>query len=388
MPMCDKEQYEPKGRRADRSLIAKPTKEEMNVSPSVENTSHTFSEQAESTPTQAAAAERLLELIQMRLISEAIHVVAALGVADLLADAPKSANQLAGATGASASSLHRILRALASFGLFLQGADDRFALTPLGETLKAGGAASLHSAAMFYGGEAGANVVGLFLECARTGRSALEKISGGGNPFMWLHSNPGRRDLFNAMMTSYSILHLTGVLDAYDFAPAATIVDVGGGHGKILSEILKRNPNTRGVLFDLPQAFDGGQKAIAQAGLAERCEVISGDFFESVPGAADTYLLSRVIHDWDDLKAGAILRNVRRVIAPKGKLILLETMIRPDGTTAYPVLSDLNMLLVTGGCERTEAEYAELYRAAGFELTQTVATKSPTGTTVIEGRPI
>ena|ERR1700678_4253718 len=143
-----------------------------------------------------------------------------------------------------------------------------------------------------------------------------------------------------------------------------------------------------GVLFDMPHAFDGGKNAIAQAGLADRCEVLSGDFFVSVPARADAYILSRVIHDWNDPKTVAILKVIRRAIVPEGKLILLETLVRPDGDSNYPVLSDLNMLLMTGGCERTEEEYRALYRAAGFELTKAVATRSPTGTSVIEGRPV
>ncbi len=341
-----------------------------------------------STTTKPEAAARLLELIQMRLISEAIHVVAALGVADLLANAPKSVEQLAKATGASPTSLRRVMRALTSFGVFSQDPAGRFALAPLGEFLERDVPGSLHGAALFFGGETGTSTVRLFLECVKTGESATQKRSGGGGCFEWLQSDPERNELFNAMMTSFSTLHITGLLEAYDFSPATKVVDVGGGHGKILSEVLKTNPSMRGILFDLPHAFEGGRRTIAQAGLADRCEVISGDFFASVPAGADAYLLSRVIHDWDDEKAVAILKIVRGAIAPHGRLILIETMLRPDGSTAYPVLSDLNMLLLTGGCERTEEEYREVYRSAGFELTKTVATRSPTGTTVIEGRPM
>jgi O-methyltransferase domain len=137
-------------------------------------------------------------------------------------------------------------------------------------------------------------------------------------------------------------------------------------------------------------AFEGGKRAITQAGLADRCDVVSGDFFASdpIPAGADAYLLSRAIHDWDDEKATAILKVVRQAIAPSGRLILLETMLKPDQSKIYPVLSDLNMMLRTGGCERTEAEYRALSRSAGFDLTRSVATMSPTGTTVIEGRPV
>ena len=335
------------------------------------------------------AAARLLELIQVRLVSEAIHVVAALGIADLLADASKGTDQLAEATGADAPSLRRVMRALARFNIFSQESADRFALGPLGELLRRDGEGSLHSAALLFGGETGASVVELFENCVRTGESASQKLSGGSaNCFDWLLRSPERTKLFNTVMTAFSILHLTSVLEAYDFSQATKIVDVGGGLGRNIVEILKKNPGAHGVLFDLPHAFDGGQRTIAQAGLHKRCEVISGDFFVSVPVGADAYLLSRVIHDWDDEKAVAILKVVRRAIAPRGKVVLLETMLRPGASTVYPTLSDLNMLLMTGGCERTEAEYRAVCRAAGFELTKTVATKSPTGTAVIEGRPM
>jgi hypothetical protein len=141
------------------------------------------------------------------------------------------------------------------------------------------------------------------------------------------------------------------------------------------------------ALFDLPHALEGGRRTIEQAGLADRCEVASGDFFVSVPEGADLYLLSRVIHDWNDEKAVAILKVVRAAVAPHGRLVLLETMLQPTVPPIYPLLSDLNMLARTGGCERTEAEYRSLYRAAGFELTRATVTTAPTGTTVIEGRP-
>jgi hypothetical protein len=337
--------------------------------------------------TKAQTATRLLELIGMRLISESIHVAAALGVADLLADAPKTADELAKATGVSASSLRRVLRGLATFNVFSQDSDGRFAMAPMGEFLKREAEGSLHSTALFSGGERGAKVDELFLHSVKTGEAAARKLSGG-NWISWLQSNPEWTRLFNSMMTAYSTLHFTGVLEAYDFSYAATIVDVGGGHGKIISEILKRNPGMRGVLFDLPHALEGGRSMIERAGLADRCEVVSGDFFLSVPVGADAYVLSRVIHDWNDEEAIAILKIVRQAIAPEGRLILLEAMLRPDPRTVYPVLSDLNMLVRTGGCERTEAEYRVLYRRAGFELTRAVATISPTGTTVIEGRPV
>jgi len=337
--------------------------------------------------TKAQAATRLLELIAIRLISESIYVAAALGLADLLADGPKNVEELAKTTGVGASSLRRVMRALVTFDVFAQDSDGRFAMAPTGEFLKRETEGSLHSAALFFGGERGAKVDELFLHCVKTGDTAWKTISGG-NWISWLQSNSEWNSLFNMMMTAFSTLHLTGVLEAYDFSYASRIVDVGGGHGKIISEILKRYPRTHGVLFDLPHALEGGRKTIAQAGLTDRCEVVSGDFFVSVPSGADVYVLSRVIHDWNDEKAIAILKVVRKAIAPTGRLILLEVMLRPGQTKVYPVLSDLNMLVRTGGCERTEEEYRTLYDSAGFALTRTVATIAPTGTTVIEGRPL
>jgi len=338
--------------------------------------------------TRSEAPARLIELIQMRLISEAIYVAAALGIADLLADAPQMIDRLADATGTSTRSLRRVMRALSSFGIFSEDSDGRFALAPMGELLRRDAVGSLSAASLLSGGESGARTIQLLLECVRTGENANQKLSGA-NWMDSLQGNPEQLKVFNAAMTAFSTLHFTGVLEAYDFSQAKKIVDVGGGHGKIISEILKNNPGMRGILFDKPHAFEGGQRTVALFGLTDCCEVVSGDFFVSVPAGADAYLLSRVIHDWDDDKAVAILKVVRGAIAPHGKLLLLENMLRPAASGAvYPILSDLNMLIHTGGCERTEAEYLALYRAAGFELTKTVATKSPTGTTVIEGRPV
>ena len=338
--------------------------------------------------TKSEAPARLIELIQMRLISEAIYVAAALGIADLLADAPQMIDRLADATGTSTRSLRRVMRALSNFGIFSEDSDDCFALAPMGELLKRDVVGSLSAASLLSGGESGARTIQLLLECVRTGENANQKLSGA-NWMDSLQRNPEQLKVFNAAMTAFSTLHFTGVLEAYDFSPAKQIVDVGGGHGKIISEILKNNPGMRGILFDKPHAFEGGQRTVSLFGLTDRCEVVSGDFFVSVPAGADAYLLSRVIHDWDDDKAVAILKVVRGAIAPHGKLLLLENMLRPAASGAvYPILSDLNMLIHTGGCERTEAEYRALYRAAGFELTKTVVTKSPTGTTVIEGRPV
>jgi hypothetical protein len=336
---------------------------------------------------EAEAAAKLLELISIQRISQSVYVAAALRIADLIADGPKSIDQLAEATGVHAPSLRRVMHVVVDFGVFSQDNAGLFALSPMGEFLKTESIGSLRPAALFFGGEGAAQIEGLLLHCVKTGGTAMQKLFGTD----WigrLQKDSDWTQLFNAMMTSFSTLHLTGVLDAYDFSGIRKLVDVGGGHGKNLSAILKRHPKMHGVLFDMPHAFEGGKQTIAQIGLGDRCEVVTGDFFKSVPATADGYFLSRVIHDWDDEKAIAILKVVRSAIMSEGRLILLETMLRSTDRPFYPVLSDLNMMLRTGGCERTEAEYRDLYRAAGFELIRTVETISPTGATVIEGRPV
>jgi O-methyltransferase domain len=342
-----------------------------------------------TTPTisekNSESAARLLELIQMRLVSEAIYVVASLGIADLLATAPRTSEELAQTTGANPLHLHRVLRALANFGVFSEDSG-RFALTSMGQHLRRDADGSLYPAAMLFGGADNARILELFLQCVNSGRSASQIRFGDWTH--WIQSDPELLAHFNATMTAFSKIHISGVFEAYDFSCDGKFVDVGGGHGRILTEILKRNPRMHGVLFDMPHALEGGRRTIAEARLTDRCEIVSGDFFISVPAGGHTYMLSRVIHDWNDEQAVAILEIVRNAILPDGRLILLETMIRPAGESIYPILSDLNMLLRTGGCERTESEYRALYQAAGFELTRVVVTPAPTGTAVIEGRPI
>jgi hypothetical protein len=332
------------------------------------------------------SATRLLELIQMRLVSEAIHVVASLGIPDLLGAGPMTPEELAKVTGANPQHLGRVMRALLTFGVFSKHSIDRFALTDMGQHLRRDADGSLHPAAMLFGGADGARMLELFLQCVNTGESASQIRFGGWTN--WIQSDPEVLRHFNAMMTAFSKIHLSGVFEAYDFSYSSKFVDIGGGHGRILTQILQRNPRMQGVLFDLPHALQGARETIARTGLTDRCEIISGDFFVSVPAGGDTYLLSRVIHDWNDEQSVRILKVVRKAIVPSGRLILLEAMLRPSADSIYPTLSDLNMLVRTGGCERTEGEYSALYQAAGFELTQTVATTAPTGTTVIVGKPI
>ncbi len=330
-------------------------------------------------------AGKLLEMIAMRHVPQALHVVAVLGIADLLADGPKSSDELAQVTGSHARTLYRVLRTLVAAGVFAEDKAGRFRLTALGRPLRSDAADSVRAASIFLSGES--ELEGRLVDCVRTGKTAIELASGTTNWIEYYRQEPARAAVFNTAMTALSNAHYTGVVDAYEFRSIRKLVDVGGGHGRLISMILTAYPKMRGVLFDMPHAFEGGQRTIAEAGLSDRCEVVSGDFFRSVPAGGDAYILSRVIHDWADEKAVAILKVVRGVLPAKGRLLLFETMIRAGNRLSYPLLSDLNMVIRTGGCERSEAEYRALYKAAGFKLTRAIETPSPTGMTIIEGKP-
>ena len=337
-----------------------------------------------SRPQRLMAAGKLLEMIAMRHVPQSLHVVSVLGIADLLADGPKSADELAQTTGSHGRTLYRVLRTLVAAGVFAEDKAGRFRLTALGQPLRSDAVDSVRAASIFLSGER--ELEGRLIDCVRSGKTAIELASGTTN---WIeyYRQPTRAAVFHAAMTALSNAHYAGVVDAYDFRSIRKLVDVGGGHGRLLSMILTVYPKMRGVLFDLPHAFEGGQKTIAEAGLSNRCEVVSGDFFRSVPSGGDAYILSRVIHDWADEKAVAILKVVRGVLPANARLLLFETMIRAGNRLSYPLLSDLNMVIRTGGCERSEAEYRALYKAAGFRLIRAIETPSPTGMTIMEGKP-
>jgi len=334
---------------------------------------------------RSSPAGKLLEMIAMRHVPQAIHVVAVLGIADFLGDGAKQIDQIAGATGTEAAVLRRVMRTLVAAGVFAQDKSNRFKLTSLGQRLRSEDPDSVRAAAVFLSGEP--DLEGLLLSCVRTGKTAVELASGTTNWIDYYQSDRARAAVFNAGMTALSNAHYKGAVAAYDFRPIHKLVDVGGGHGRLISMILKAYPKMQGVLFDLPHAFEGGRKTVSENGLSPRCEVVSGSFFQFVPEGGDAYLLSRVIHDWDDTKAGAILKVVRKAMPSNGRLLLFETLIAKANELSYPLLSDLNMIIRTGGCERTKQEYRRLYSAAGFKLTRAIATPSPTGMTIIEGRP-
>jgi hypothetical protein len=323
-------------------------------------------------------------------VSRALYVAAKLGIPDLLQDQAKSAVELAEATDMHADSLRRVLRVLVSIGAFTEDDQGRFALTLLGATLRSGVPNSLHALALLHLDEVHFDAWGDILHSVKTGDSAFNHLVGMGVwQYRTLHSEHAK-NFDEAMANMVSIVN-QAILIAYDFSSFGKMVDVGGGNGSLLISLLKANPEMTGIVFDMPYVAEGANERIAAAGLLDRCEFAAGDFFTSIPSGADAYLLSRVIHDWDDTHSIAILMNCRRVIPLESKLLLVERVVPAQAeqmtTTQLPTpfLSDLNMLVITGGRERTEAEYRALFEAANFRLTKIVPTRS--SLSIIEAAP-
>jgi len=219
----------------------------------------------------------------------------------------------------------------------------------------------------------------------RTGETGLKRL-GIESPFAYLQSHPDEAALFNQAMTDYSRQSAPAIAEAYDFGGFRKLIDIAGGHGFLLTTILSRYPGPRGLLFDLPEVIEGAQKTIAQSAEADRCETASGDFFRSVSAGGDVYMMKHTIHDWDEDRAAAILRNCRAVMAPDARLLVIEMVIPPGNEPFFGKLLDLEMLAVAGGRERNAEEFRSLLSAAGFELTGIVLTTAPVS--IIEGRPV
>lgn len=319
----------------------------------------------------------LQELIQGYQVTKCIYVAAKLGIADLLKDGPRTSEELAQVTGTHAPSLYRVLRLLTGVQLLSEGEAHAFALTPLGTYLQTGVPGSLRTTALYFGGEPTWQVWGALLDSVETGQSAYQHIFGRSS-WDYRADHPETAALFDQTMSDWTASVAPTVAAAYDFSASARLVDVGGGHGQMLASILQAHPTLHAVLFDLPHVVQGAHPLLEAAGVADRCEIIEGDAFTAVPAHAETYLLSRVIHDWDDAHALALLTRCQQAMQPQGKVLLVERVILSGGAPSLLVLeSDVNMLVATGGKERTDAEYRALLRAAGFELRQIIPVQPP-----------
>jgi hypothetical protein len=323
----------------------------------------------------APPAAQLLELMNGYWLTQSIAVAAELNVADALADGPLDASSLADRVGADAPSLKRLMRALATIGVFDEPEDGVFELAPLGDCLRADRPGSLRDLALMRGSGWQWRAWADLAHSVRTGETAFEHVHGE-SLFDWLGEHPADGAVFDRAMIGHATQMHLGVAVAYDFSGYRRIVDVGGGLGTLLRAIRERNGDAATyVLFDQPHVVES----------VDGIETVAGDFFESVP-SGDLLLLSHVVHDWDDEAAVRILRRCREAIAaPDGRLLVCEMVVPPAGTPDFSKLLDIEMLVNTGGVERTEAEYASLLEAAGFELTRVIPTAAPTS--IVEARP-
>jgi hypothetical protein len=301
-------------------------------------------------------------------VSQSLRVAADLAIADRLAEGPRSAADLARDCGVHAGALARMLRVLCAEGVFREEPDEVFGLTDLGKALRKG------SGPREFLRMLNAEPYRAFAElghAVRTGDPSFDLVFGKPR-FAWLGDRPEAAQAFQAAMMAYGRGMNEAVAESYDFSGFSVVADIGGGHGRLLSAILALNPHLGGLLFDLPAGVAEAQKGVG--GPLPRTSFVAGDFFESVPEGADVYILKKVIHDWDDDKAAAILGAVRRVLPPHGRVLIAETLVPPGNAFASIKLVDLNMLAVTGGLERSEKDFAALLERCGLALTRVIPT--------------
>jgi hypothetical protein len=329
-----------------------------------------------------------VQLIQMAAaswVAATVYAAAKLGLADHLAGGPKSAVDVAGTAGLHAPSLHRLMRTLAGLGILTERDRQQFALTPLGEALKTGAPGSARSTLIAFCGPAFWHSWEEFVYSLETGKTGFERANG--TPlFEYLAQHPEEASYFSEAMVGFHGAEPPAVAAAYDFSGVKTIVDVGGATGNMLAAILSHHAGPRGVLFDRPHVVRDAPALLEARGVAARVSIEPGDFFERVPTGGDAYLLSHIIHDWNETQCLTILGHCRRAIAPDGRLLIVETVLPTGDTPHQGKVQDMVMLVVPGGQERTEAEYASLLDKAGFRLRRVVPTQSVVS--VVEAVPV
>lgn len=330
----------------------------------------------------------LLDMTFGYMPAQVLYATAELALADTLAGGPRTYEELAKETGTDPQALRRLLRALAGMGAVAQLDADRFELTELGGALRSDAPDSIRGLVMLFTGPEVWRTWGELPQSLRTGEPGWQRVTGL-TPFEFFERHSEQSATFNAAMAQHTRDVAPGIIAGYDFARFGTIADLGGGDGTLIAAILSAAPGPRGVLFDLPPALESAPANLAAAGVADRCEVVAGDFFEAVPAGADAYVLKSVIHDWDDERSTAILRNCRAVMGPDARLLLLElvmpSVISPDDPGN--AMSDINMLITTGGRERTADEFRELLDGAGLSLTAMTDALPPSGYRVVEAVP-
>lgn len=324
----------------------------------------------------AADAARLFQLATAHWVPQALYVCAKLEVAERLEDGPRPSAEIARLAGVPPERLERVMRALSAVGVFEETAPGTFRQTALSSLLRADARPSLRPAILYLARDTVWAAWGRLLDAVRTGQPGFD-LAHGVPAFDFGSTHPEHAADFNRFMAASASGRHEAVASGFDFARFGTLVDVGGGHGAMTIAILRRNPRLRGIVFDLPHAVAGCAPAAAEAGVAERCEAVAGSFFDRVPEGGDVYLLSQILHDWDDATSVRILERCRRAMQPGGTLLLVELVLPPLGTSPPAAFMDINMMVMLTGKERTERAFSELLAAGGFRLERAIATTAP-----------
>ncbi len=319
---------------------------------------------------------QVLSMIYGAFVSQTLLAVAELRLADLVRDGKKSAAQLAEATQTDELNLYRLLRALVGLGIFSEPEPGSFASTKLSACLQSDSPESLYHLTLLVGGWQW-RALGSLSYSLRTGKPAFEHLYG---KDLWRYlteDDPEAGVLFNRAMTSLSGSMNQPVVDAYDFSSVGTLVDVGGGEGSFLVTALERNPALKGVLFDQPPVIEQARERIARSGVADRCELIAGDFLQAIPPGGDAYFLRHILVDWDDAACETILRNCMKAMKPDGRILVAESVLGPDRADLLKKLSDLTIMVNLHGREREEDEFRKLFASAGLSIRRILPTRSP-----------
>ena len=319
----------------------------------------------------------MLRLIAAYWQSQLVFVAAKLGIADVLAAGPLTVHEIAARAGAHPPHLQRVMRALASLGVFAEDGLGRYHLTPVAQTLRSDHPQSLRNFALMLVDDYNWRAWGALEHAVTTGGSAFEHVHGM-FPFPFMQAHPDKEKMFAASMASLSGLENAAVARAYKFGKLRTLVDVGGAHGHLLATILRTYARLRGVLFDQPQVLEAATQTgfVTAPDVRARCQLVSGDFFSSVPAGADGYVMKYVLHDWDDEKSIRILSNCRKVMVADGRVLVVDRVIAGGNRPDWGKLVDINMMVVPGGRERTMEEFRALFASAGLRLRRVIKTAS------------
>ncbi len=320
---------------------------------------------------------QIMQLAMGAFATQAIYVAAKLGIADLLAKGPKTAAELAAATETDAPSLYRLQRTLASFGVLAETSDGTFDNPPMSETIRSDSPTSMRAMMLFISDEAHWRVYGDLMYSVKTGKTAWDHVHGEPVFDYMFKTNKAFGDIFNQAMTSLSHGEVAAVMAAYDFSGIGTLADIAGGYGHVLGAILQKYPSMNGVLFDLGTVLEGAPQMLESYGVADRVQLVEGDFFSEIPVVADAYIMKHIIHDWYDDNCEKILGCIHRSMPDDGRVLIVDSVIPPDNDPHPGKVLDLEMLMLPGGMERTAAEFETLLTNSGFRLNRIIPTLSP-----------